>query len=69
MLLFVQEIEAMLVLSRKSDERIMIGDIELVILEIRGNKVRLGIKAPREISVVRTELTQSRASTAIRPAA
>lgn len=59
----------MLVLSRKSDERIMIGDIELVILEIRGNKVRLGIKAPREISVVRTELTQSRASTAIRPAA
>ncbi|HQX48917.1 MAG TPA: carbon storage regulator [Planctomycetaceae bacterium] len=59
----------MLVLSRKSDERIMIGDIEVVILEIRGNKVRLGIKAPREISVVRTELTQSRASTAIRPAA
>lgn len=57
----------MLVLSRKTDERIKIGDIEVVVLEIQGNKVRLGINAPREISVVRTELIQSDLSAATRP--
>ena len=57
----------MLVLSRKTDERIKIGDIEVVVLEIQGNKVRLGINAPREISVVRTELIQSGLSAATRP--
>jgi carbon storage regulator len=37
----------MLVLSRKKNERIMIGDdIEVTILEIRGDKIRLGIVAP-----------------------
>ena len=63
-----QEKVAMLVLSRKTDERIKIGDIEVVVLEIQGNKVRLGINAPREISVVRTELIQSGLSAATRPA-
>jgi carbon storage regulator len=47
----------MLVLSRKANESIIIGhDIKVEILEIRGNVVRLGIKAPREVSVVRVEL-------------
>ena len=49
----------MLVLSRKANESIMIGqDIKVEVLEIRGNVVRLGIKAPREISVVRSELRE-----------
>ena len=47
----------MLVLSRKSMERIHIGDsIVVTVLEIRGKKVRLGINAPKEIHVLRSEL-------------
>ena len=47
----------MLVLSRQKDESIMIGDnIEIVIVDVRGDKVRLGITAPREISVHRREV-------------
>ncbi|MBC7476263.1 MAG: carbon storage regulator CsrA [Candidatus Sericytochromatia bacterium] len=47
----------MLVLSRKSNESLMIGDnIEIVILEIKEGNVKLGIKAPREISVHRNEV-------------
>ena len=47
----------MLVLGRKSTERINIGDhIVVTVLEIRGNKVRLGIEAPKEVHVLRTEL-------------
>jgi carbon storage regulator CsrA len=46
----------MLVLSRKLGEKICIGDeIELEVLEIRGNKIRLGISAPRECRIVRAE--------------
>jgi len=49
----------MLVLTRKMHESIMIGgNIELEILEIRGKVVRLGIKAPREVSVLRLELCE-----------
>lgn len=49
----------MLVLTRKSEESILIGDnVEVVILEIRGSVVRIGIKAPREISVVRSEIAK-----------
>lgn len=44
----------MLVLSRKRDESIVIGDdIVLTVVEIRGDKVRLGIEAPKEIPVHR----------------
>lgn len=47
----------MLVLSRQRDETIMIGDdIEITIVDIRGDKVRVGIIAPKEISVHRKEV-------------
>jgi len=46
-----------LVLSRQRDETIMIGDdIELTVVDIRGDKVRLGIKAPPHIAVHRKEV-------------
>ncbi len=47
----------MLVLTRKVDQSITIGsDIKVTVLEIRGNQVRLGIDAPKETSVHRTEI-------------
>jgi len=47
----------MLVLSRKRDESIIIDDdIKIVVVEIRGDKVRLGIEAPVEKSVHRQEV-------------
>ncbi len=47
----------MLVLSRQRDETIMIGDeIEITVVDIRGDKVRLGITAPRQIQVHRKEV-------------
>lgn len=47
----------MLVLSRKKNESIMINnDIEVMIVEIRGDKVRLGIEAPKEVLVHRREV-------------
>ncbi len=47
----------MLVLSRQKDESIVIGDdVEITIVDVRGDKVRLGINAPREISVHRKEI-------------
>ena len=47
----------MLVLSRQKDESIMIGDnVEITIVDVRGDKVRLGITAPKEISVHRREV-------------
>lgn len=47
----------MLVLSRKKDEKIMIGEsITLMVIEIRGDKVRLGIEAPRDVAVHREEV-------------
>jgi carbon storage regulator len=47
----------MLVLSRKRDEKIVIGDeIVITIVEIRGDKVRLGIEAPPHVPVHRAEI-------------
>ncbi len=49
----------MLVLSRKPTERIEIGDnVVVTVLEIRGSKVRIGIDAPKEIHVLRSELKE-----------
>ena len=48
----------MLVLSRKIGEKILIGDsIEVVVVDVRGDKVRLGVQAPAAISVHREEIT------------
>ncbi len=63
----------MLVLSRQRDETIMIGDdIEITIVDIRGDKVRLGITAPTQIPVHRKEVyeaikRENRAAANIKP--
>lgn len=47
----------MLVLTRKTDQSIMIGnDIEITILEVRGEQVRVGIRAPRTVTIHRKEV-------------
>ena len=49
----------MLVLSRKIDQQIMIGDdITLTVVRVDGNRVRIGISAPRDIRILRGELAQ-----------
>ena len=63
----------MLVLSRQRDQTIMIGDdIEITIVDIRGEKVRLGINAPAEIPVHRKEVydaikRENRAAASVEP--
>src|SRR5687768_1797941 len=63
----------MLVLSRQRDETIMIGDdIEVTVVDIRGDKVRLGINAPKEISVHQKEVydairRENRAAAQVKP--
>lgn len=63
----------MLVLSRHRDESIMIGDnIVITIIDIRGDKVRLGIDAPQDIPVHRQEIyeaiqRENRKATQIQP--
>lgn len=47
----------MLVLTRKSGEKLIINDnIEVVILETRGDSVKVGIKAPKEVTIYREEI-------------
>ena len=46
----------MLVLSRHANESIMVGDVEITVIDIRGDKVRLGVVAPAEIPVHRREV-------------
>ncbi len=50
----------MLVLTRSKDKSIMVGeDVEITIVDVRGNKVRLGITAPRWIPVHRKEVYEA----------
>jgi len=47
----------MLVLSRKKDESVVIGnDIEIMVVGVEGDNVKLGIKAPKDISIYRREI-------------
>lgn len=63
----------MLVLSRQRDQTIMIGDdIEITVVDIRGDKVRLGINCPSELPVHRKEVydaikRKNRAANSIKP--
>lgn len=51
------EVNIMLVLSRNTDEKIHIGDnIVITVVEVRGDRVRIGIDAPRDVSVHRQEI-------------
>lgn len=55
----------MLVLSRKEDQVIVIdGRIRVTVVEIRGNQVRLGIEAPKDVTIFRSELKGSGATPA-----
>tara|TARA_Y100001937_G_scaffold122491_1_gene183339 strand:+ start:29826 stop:30095 length:270 start_codon:yes stop_codon:yes gene_type:complete len=47
----------LLVLARKINESIMIGDdIEIVVVDIKGDQVKLGIRAPKNVAIHRTEI-------------
>jgi carbon storage regulator len=49
----------MLILTRYEGEKIVVGeDIEILVMGLNGNQVRLGIEAPREVRVMREELLQ-----------
>lgn len=49
----------MLILTRRVNETLKIGDnVSVTVLEIRGNQVRLGVNAPRDVSVHRQEIYQ-----------
>ena len=52
----------MLVLSRKEKQEIMIGDNIIVkIIKVRGSKIKIGIEAPNNVAIARTELTADKA--------
>ena len=60
----------MLVLSRKLSQQIMIGpDISVTVVKIDKNHVRLGIKAPPEVAILREELLARQHEPPVRPAA
>jgi carbon storage regulator len=54
------EARIMLVLSRKKNESIVIdGEVTITVVEVRGDKVRLGIEAPREVPIHRSEVYEA----------
>lgn len=58
----------MLVLTRKINESLVIGDdVIITIVDIKGDKVRLGIEAPKEIPVARSEIAGSQMATRDKP--
>ena len=59
----------MLILARKVGQSIMIGeDVEITVIEVRGEQVRLGINAPKNVSVYRKELLDQIAAENLRAA-
>ncbi len=57
----ITEVTAMLVLSRKKNEVLMIGDnVSITIVEIRGDKIKLGIVAPPDVTVDRLEVWKAK---------
>ena len=46
----------MLVLNRKRNQRIIIGDITIALIEIRGDSVKIGIDAPKHVTILREEV-------------
>lgn len=55
----------MLILTRRVDERIFIGDdITLCVLDIEGNRVRLGLEAPKNVAILREEIHEKYAGDA-----
>ena len=49
----------MLILSRREHEAISIGDIVVIVVEIHGNRVRLGIDAPKDVAIHRMEVAEA----------
>jgi carbon storage regulator len=65
----LRRMNAMLVLSRKSGEKIHIGSgITVTVIEVRGNQIRLGIDAPEDVPIFRAELYDRIAKTGNEPA-
>jgi carbon storage regulator len=59
----------MLVLTRKAGERIFIdGSIVVEVLEVRGNRVRIGIQAPQDMTILRQELSRGKNNSSAPPA-
>jgi len=56
----ITEVTAVLVLSRKKNESIIIDGHIVTVVEIRGDKIKLGIEAPREINVDRLEVWEAK---------
>jgi carbon storage regulator len=55
----------MLILTRRADEAILIGDnIEVLVMDIKGSQVRIGVTAPRDVSVDRKEVAERKAKEA-----
>lgn len=48
----------MLVLTRKEGQKIMVGDIEIMVVAIDGNKVRIGVEAPTDVPIFREEVDE-----------